>query len=232
MENRTDAPNGVPWSARDVWWGVFFLGVWWVLFVVISFLLELLEAEVNLGLFIGLAELFLLLPVWWFAIRKHAVGWEALGLRGFKGRMLGTGCGLMALSFLFNFFYSTFLAFFDLRTQVDLAPIFAELSSPWWLLLAGVVVAPVVEEVFFRGFAFAGLRKRYEWKKAAVISSALFAVIHLQPTALIPIFVLGLMFAYLYQRSDSIWPAILMHVSTNALALGTAYLVAHTDLPT
>jgi membrane protease YdiL (CAAX protease family) len=231
MENRTEDLKRVPWSARDVWLGVVYLGAWWVLFVLISFAMELAEADVNLGLFIGLAELFLLVPVWLLAMRKYGVGWEALGLRGFKGQMLGVGCGLMTLSLVFNFFYSTFLAFFDLRTQVDLAPIFAELSSPWWLLLAGVVVAPVVEEVFFRGFAFAGLRERYEWKKAAIISSALFAVIHLQPTALIPIFVLGLIFAYLYHRSNSIWPAILMHVSTNTLALGTAYLVANTDLP-
>jgi membrane protease YdiL (CAAX protease family) len=69
---------------------------------------------------------------------------------------------------------------------------------------------------------------RYGWKKAAVISSALFAVIHFQPIAFVLIFVLGLIFAYLYHRSNSIWPAILMHVATNGLALGAAYLMANT----
>jgi membrane protease YdiL (CAAX protease family) len=103
------------------------------------------------------------------------------------------------------------------------------LDSPWWLLIAGVIVAPVVEEIFFRGFAFAGLRNRYSWRKAAVISSLLFASVHLQPAALIPIFILGLIFSYLYYRSGSIMPAILMHVSTNALALGAAYLIAVTE---
>jgi membrane protease YdiL (CAAX protease family) len=41
--------------------------------------------------------------------------------------------------------------------------------------------------------------------------------------AIIPIFVLGLIFAYLYHRSGSVWPAILMHVLTNALGLIAAY---------
>jgi len=81
--------------------------------------------------------------------------------------MIGLGCGLMLLSFGFNFVYSLFLALFDLRAQVDLVRIFAQLSSPWWLLVGGVVVAPVVEEVFFRGFVFVGLCGRYDWQKAA-----------------------------------------------------------------
>jgi hypothetical protein len=196
----------------------------------ISLLIRLTGAEVDLGLFTGLGELLLLVPVWWLTVRKYGVGWQTLGLRGFQGGTLALGCGLMILSYLFNVLYASLLALFDLRMQVDLVALFAELDSPWWLLLAGTVVAPVVEEVFFRGFVFAGLIQRYTWRKAALLSSGLFALIHLQPTALIPTFILGYIFAYLYHRSRSIWPAILMHVSTNTLALGAAYLLAETGL--
>jgi membrane protease YdiL (CAAX protease family) len=132
----------------------------------------------------------------------------------------------MIMSLLFNAAWAVFLAIFDLRAQVDMVPIFAELSSPWWLLLAGIVVAPVVEELFFRGFLYAGLAQRYSWRRAAVISSALFALIHLQPLAIPPIFILGYIFAYLYRRSRSIWPAVVMHLATNALGLGAAYLLS------
>jgi membrane protease YdiL (CAAX protease family) len=225
-------PDSIPWTVRDVWMGVLVLGPWWVVFITGAILLQSLDLNVNPGLVIALGELLMLLPVWWLGVRKYRVGWGALGLRAFRGQALGVGCGLMLISFLFNAFYSVLLAFFDLEVQADLAPVFAELSSPWWLLLAGVVVAPLVEEVFFRGFLFAGLRKRYEWQTAALISSALFALIHLQLTSVLPIFLLGYIFAYLYHRSNSIWPAILMHVTTNGLALGTAYLLANTELPT
>ena len=227
METERIRPDPVPWTARDVWLGVVFLGLWLVFLLTSVFWLPSLTLELDPGLLVSLAELALLVPVWWFALRKYRVGWQALGLRGFQGAMIGLGCGLMVLSFMFNFAYSTFLALFGLRIQADLTPVFAELSSPWWLLAGGVIVAPVVEEIFFRGFVFAGLCRRYEWQKAALISSALFALIHLQLTAVIPIFILGYIFAYLYYQSDSIWPAILMHVATNALGLGMAYLAAN-----
>ncbi|MEW5957318.1 MAG: CPBP family intramembrane glutamic endopeptidase [Chloroflexota bacterium] len=43
---------------------------------------------------------------------------------------------------------------------------------------------------------------------------------------MLPIFMLGLIFAYLYQVSGSIWPAILMHILTNTLALSVAYAMS------
>lgn len=221
----------VPWTTRDVWLGLVIFGLLLAIAIAVSVLVRSLSWKLDLGLMVSLAELLLLGPVWWLAVRKYRVGWETLGLRGFKGEMIGLGCGLMLLSFIFNFFYGLILALFGLRAQVDLVPIFAQLSSPWLLLIGGAVVAPIVEEVFFRGFVFAGLRQRYGWQKAALASSALFALIHLIPTAIIPIFILGYIFAYLYQRSNSIWPAILMHASTNALALGAAYMLANVNLP-
>ena len=230
MQIERSQPPAVPWTTRDVWLGVTALVLWLAISIAVSVWVSGLALDLDVGLIVSLAELLLLVPAWWFTMRKYGVGWRALGFRGFKGQMIGLGCGLMVLSFGFNFFYSLFLALFDLRMQVDLVPVFAELSSPWLLLTGGVIVAPVVEEVFFRGFVFAGLRQQYDWKKAALVSSALFAVIHVTPTAMIPVFILGCIFAYLYQHSGSIWPAILMHVSTNALALGLAYALANVGI--
>jgi len=213
-----------------VWLGVGFLLLWMAVSFGGGLAIRWLEMEIDFGLVAGLAEMLILVPVWWLAKHKYGATWRDLGLRGFQGWTLGLGCGLMILSFFFNLLYGLFLALFGQRAQVDYVAIFANLSSPWWLLLAGIVVAPVVEEIFFRGFLFAGLRGRYGWQRAALISAALFALIHVQPLAVPPIFILGLIFAFLYQRSGSIWPAIAMHVSTNALGLGAAYLVAKMGL--
>jgi membrane protease YdiL (CAAX protease family) len=224
-------PHSVPWTSLDVWLGLASLGLWLALFMAFLFLVQLLSLDLDPGLILSIGELLLLVPVWWLTVRRYRVGWEALGLRRFRGQMIGLGCGLMLLSFTFNFFYNLFLALFNLRMQIDLTPVFAELSSPWWLLVGGAVVAPIAEEIFFRGFVFAGLRQHYGWQKAALISSAVFAVIHLTPTTIVPVFILGYIFAYLYHRSNSVWLAISMHILTNALALGAALAMAKLDWP-
>ena len=112
---------------------------------------------------------------------------------------------------------------FGLRVQADLTPVLRQLSTPWPLFVAVVLVGPVAEETFFRGFVFAGLRSRYDWRLAAGMSAALFAAAHLELTFFLPAFALGYLFAYLYQRSNSIWPGLILHMLLNGIALVAAY---------
>ncbi len=216
----------VPWSFRDTWSGVVFLAVWAVLAFGAVILVRGLQLNLNLnpGLVVSALELPLFLPVWWFTFRKYQADWSHLGLAGFRPGALGLGLGLMVLVFGFNILYSGILAMYGLRMQLDLERVFEQTASPWALLFGGMVIAPFVEEIFFRGFVFGGLKKGYSWKTALVASSALFALIHLRPLAMPPIFLLGLVFAYLYHRSGSIFPAIILHTLVNGLALGSALM--------
>lgn len=231
MEDQTQQDQSVPWTARDIWLASGLFTLWLLAAVGFSILSYQRNWEVNIGLVVTFWELVLLVPAWWFSVRKYRVPWKTLGLRDFRGEALGIGCGLMIASYGFNLFYTLLLSVFNLQSQLDYAALFKELSSPWLLFLGGVVVAPVVEEIVFRGFVFSGLRQRYTPKKAGVISAGLFAVVHFQPVNLIPILILGLIFAYLYHRSGSIWPAVIMHVMTNLFGLGAAYLASQLDLP-
>jgi membrane protease YdiL (CAAX protease family) len=231
MQTEQPLAASVPWTPRDVWLGLGIMGAWLAVATGVALAAYRLSWNLDPGVAVNLWELTLLGPAWWLTVRKYKVGWRALGLRGFDGQTLGLGCGLMALALAFNFVYSALLALFDLQMEVDWVAIFEATSSPGLLLAGGSIVAPIVEEIFFRGFVFSGLRPRYGWQKAALISSAVFAVAHFQPAAIVPIFILGFIFAYLYHRSNSVWPAILMHVLTNALGLIAAYTLARTDLP-
>ncbi len=226
-----DGHSTVPWTARDVWLGVGAFGLWMVIAFGFAMFVQFQPWQIDLGLFVTLWEGVLIVPVWWLAIRKYRLTWSALGLRGFQPQAVGVGCGLMLFSSWFNFAYNQLLSLFNRQAQPDWSLLFDEVASPWPLLLGGVIVAPVVEELFFRGFVFAGLRERYGWKRAGLISAGLFAVMHFQPLAVLPIFLLGMIFAYLYHHSKSIWPAVLMHVLTNGLGLGLAYLMWLLDLP-
>jgi membrane protease YdiL (CAAX protease family) len=183
----------------------------------------LLAPGLDVALLFNVGELLFLIPILWLSLRKYNASWRNLGLRDFSFRSLVLGIGLLLLSFVFNLAYSQLLGVFDLSVQPDFSLLFEETSSPWLVFLAGVVIAPVIEEIIFRGFIFAGLVKRYGWQKAALISAIIFALIHMQPLAFLPIVLLGLIFSYLYFKSGSIWPAVAIHMITNALGLGAAY---------
>lgn len=218
----------VPWSVRDVWLGVLaaaviYAAAWGVVYVatVSSVTLDL---DLWVALVPTLLELLFLVPVWWFAVRRRAGSLQALGFVGFRPWVLGLGIGLFFGYLFANGLYAALLDYFGLRIQADLTPVMERLSSPWPLIVTIVLIAPLVEETFFRGFVFAGLRARHDWRWAMVISAALFAASHLSLTFFIPAFAMGCLFAYLYQRSDSVWPAVILHTLINALAVTVMYV--------
>jgi hypothetical protein len=222
----------VPWTPRDVAWALMMAIMWVMLFVVIGGVGQRLGWTIDPGLVVVLGTLVLLIPAWYFSIYKYGLSWADLGLRGFKPATVGLGCGLMLVSLLFNLIYATLLGFFGLQIQPDIDAMFNSTKFPLTLLIGGAVVAPFVEEIFFRGFVFPGLRNRWNWQVAAVVSAGLFAMAHIIPTAILPIFILGLIFAFLYQISGSIWPSIFMHMLTNSVALSTAYAISQGWIPT
>jgi membrane protease YdiL (CAAX protease family)/uncharacterized RDD family membrane protein YckC len=93
------------------------------------------------------------------------------------------------------------------------------------------VLAPIAEEMFFRGFVFSGLRSRMTLWPAAVISGLVFGLVHAPTgiTTVIPLAVLGVALAWLYDRTGSLWPPILAHAINNGIAL--AYLASEGMLP-
>ncbi len=84
-----------------------------------------------------------------------------------------------------------------------------------------VVVAPVVEELIFRGLLFSGFRKNYNGFVAVFMSALLFSLFHLNPWQMPATFVLGLLLGWLMLRTNSILVAILGHSINNALVLFT-----------
>ena len=216
-------PPAVPWTPREVWFGLALLVLWLVLALACALVVGLLELGWDTGLLVTLLEGLLLVPVWWLTVRKHKVGLGALGLRRFPFVMLVLAFGLMLVAYTFNFLHALVLLLLGVRPSMDLVSLVSQLEHPWLFFLGGVVVAPLAEEVFFRGFVFAGLRGRYGWVKAALISSALFSLMHLQLTQFLPLFLIGFFLALLYEKSRSLWPAVAMHAAINAIGLAAAY---------
>jgi uncharacterized protein len=82
---------------------------------------------------------------------------------------------------------------------------------------AAVVAAPVAEEVFFRGFLFGALRRRFRFPAAAGLSGAVFGAFHVIPL-LIPVMIfVGIGLAYVYERRGSLFASIAAHSAFNVV---------------
>jgi len=84
-----------------------------------------------------------------------------------------------------------------------------------FVFLGVCVLAPVAEELFFRGFVFRSFLHRYSAGKAMFVSSLLFAVFHLNPWQAVVAFVIGLLNAWLLARTDSLIPGMVVHFAVN-----------------
>lgn len=92
----------------------------------------------------------------------------------------------------------------------------------WWgAFLKVAVIAPVVEELIFRGLILHGLRKNYTATTAVFISALLFSLFHLNPWQMPATFVLGLLLGWIMLRTRNIILAILGHSLNNFLVLLT-----------
>jgi membrane protease YdiL (CAAX protease family) len=107
--------------------------------------------------------------------------------------------------------------------------------DPTVLVLALVVVAPVAEELFFRGVVLNAWTREYGSRVGIIGSAALFAVIHANLESIdaliasvvtvVPIFGLGIALALIYRGTRSLAGAMAMHAGFNAVSVTIALLV-------
>jgi uncharacterized protein len=150
-----------------------------------------------------------------------------LGLRGFAPSALG----IAALAYLAYIVFAAIYAPLFSPEQEDVTRDLGVDEGGVAAVLAGVLivgVAPFSEEVFFRGFMYGGLRRRMPVLAAAGISGLIFGLLHYtgpDSLAVVPqLAVLGILLAWLYERTGSLWLPIMLHVVNNAIAFAVLAL--------
>ena len=218
----------VPWGVLDMAAATAMVVGSFIAFVLLLAPLSAVGGDGRAGLavpwLVAVSESALLFAVWALAIKKYRIDWGTLGLRSPRTRrnVRLTGATLVA-SLLFTGTYAIVVAGLGIEAlEPDPLPDGLLEGGPIVRLLTAVAIAgwvPFVEEVFFRGFLFQGLASRYGVFWGATASSAIFAGSHLMVGAMVPIFVTGLLFSWVYARSRSLWLPMAAHSAQNLVAL-------------
>ncbi len=87
-----------------------------------------------------------------------------------------------------------------------------------WFAIMAIGAAPLFEEFLFRGLVYGGLRRTFPKLTAAIASAAVFAVVH-PPLGFLPVFSLGLVTAWIYERTGRLLTPILAHMTYNTIVV-------------
>jgi membrane protease YdiL (CAAX protease family) len=152
---------------------------------------------------------------WHFGLRRTrfwpAVGWSALALASFY------------------VFAATYSAILQPSGEQTVAEDLGADKSTFALIVAGIlviVIAPIAEEFFFRGFFYRALRTRFRVLTAALIDGVVFGAIHFTGSdtlSILPILgILGFVFCLVYERTGSLFAPIALHAVNNTVAFSVA----------
>lgn len=139
--------------------------------------------------------------------------------------------------FVINIFILSFLINYGLMRVIHIPPshqpiiiLLLKQNHPGIISLIGIqaiLLAPVAEELLFRGFLFRVIHSRISFFPAALISSMVFASLHKNLFIFLPLTCLGMAFAYAYKKSRNILFPILLHASYNAIMFLYVICIKH-----
>jgi len=165
---------------------------------------------------------------------KYRLTISALGIhfRGSVGNIL-LGLKTWSIFELFFFLLPLIIGKHELiynRAQKSIVLIVSDIPGHQVALyiLGAVVLAPIVEESLFRGFIYSPFRRRIGHKSTAVLSSLIWSLGHYDVGFSGGLVVLGIIFIYLYAKTGSLLPSIVVHAGISFTGLLIfLYLIAY-----
>ncbi|QUL53334.1 CPBP family intramembrane metalloprotease [Paenibacillus tritici] len=136
-----------------------------------------------------------------------------------KWLLVGVVIGIAAFGgcFVIEGIYYHFVT--EINTQADFQT--AAQGGPlsmFILLITGAILTPLSEEFVFRGVIANALNRYGAWA-GIVGSAAIFGVVHGFTVILLDAFMVGVLVAYLFRKTGSIWPGVVVHIVYNGLNL-------------
>lgn len=167
-------------------------------------------------------------PVEWLGLRWRRWPWVFLIAPGAVVTMWVVFGGLQASG------YVKWMESLGSDTVQDTVRLLQESGDPLVLALmavAAVVIAPLCEEVVFRGYFYPAAKRYAGAWPAALCSALVFAAAHGNLTALLPLFLFGLLLVFLYEKTGSLWAPMAVHFCFNGATVAVQLAARYFDIP-
>ncbi|MCG1023498.1 CPBP family intramembrane glutamic endopeptidase [Sutcliffiella horikoshii] len=188
------------------------------------FLLQAFENTLYAGTMTGfIMSIIFTLSVYLIALKPHQLGWEEVGLRSFRKsywKWIPVWTGVLIVS---SILLLIVMDIFGIGVDNSKTESLKE-QITWFTFtiafLSAAGVSPIYEEIFYRGFLYKWLRGRWGVWAGLIGSSLIFTVVHIPTYNTLPVnFISGMIFAWTYEKSGSVIPAMIIHGVFNGLAV-------------
>ena len=173
------------------------------------------------GTLMGLTIAIVLISgVYFIALHPKRLSWSEVGIKKFAAKdwktiivftiilMVGAVIIMVLTSFIGNSWENSKTE--TMQQNLTFFPVLIAFIS--------AIISPIYEEIFYRGFLYRWLRTRTGFMGAILISSLIFTVVHIPTYNAMPVnFFGGIIFALAYERTNSIWPAVIIHGLSNGI---------------
>ncbi len=195
-----------------------------------------LKMSMNLGMifntfFIDIAAGIVIV---YFVVVKYKENLEALGLKVssfFKDLLSGISGYILVLPLLFTALVISIWFLSIIGYTPPPQPVFEVLMKEerskilLFLTIFVAVFGPIIEEMFFRGFMYSALKKRFGIFIAMILSASIFSILHTNIVGFLPIMTLGMLLAYLYEKTGSLIAPMIVHIIHNSIILTFVFFV-------
>ena len=163
------------------------------------------------ALFIAGGTVWVLMIAYFKKVRARNVP-RMMPIQKIRALFWGLSAGVCAL--ILAAFYLLIVQHLNLFSETLKAPDLAGENWKLWMGFYAVIGAPLFEEFIFRGLIYRGLRRSLHPALALILSSLIFAMVH-PPAAFVPVFILGLFSAFVFEKTQSLMGSMVTHAIYN-----------------
>ncbi|NDV63756.1 CPBP family intramembrane glutamic endopeptidase [Bacteroides sp. 224] len=142
-------------------------------------------------------------------VSKERATWSAVSAKYLLLAVVGYLAFLLVVDFLVS----------QLQLPDLMKATFDIMQSNWLGILCVALLGPILEELLFRGAVTKILLAQYTPTKAIIISALIFGLFHINPAQVFSATLIGLLLGWMYYKTASLLPCILLHVLNNSLSV-------------
>lgn len=181
-----------------------------------------LKNDLYAGTLMGLTiAIVLILGVYFVALHPQKLSWNEVGLKAFSVQNWIIIVVFSSVLMIGAMIIVVFTSFIGISWENSKTAAIQQNVTFFTILLAFIsaaVISPIYEEIFYRGFIYRWLRTRIGFIGSILLSSAVFSIAHIPTYNVMPIaFFSGIIFALVYEKTNSIWPSVIIHGLTNGI---------------